>query len=491
MDGEDSRSTATGAPTQAAPREPPAPHVLSPEEDLNAAISRDLRSKMELARELGRGAADLTNELCEAALSEAEGRASEALGILRSAQSRLESQTDELVRQRLTELGERRESLEKTGAHISVGDDLRLGLGPPRYGRAGGRGFRRVVDTDRRMTQFESDWRGLQGLLAQVEGLRSEASEIGIPLGEIASEVEAIRDRLREPNLTEDALDVVAQEAAQTLMLLHEAIPSALAEELLKGESVLDRYPEDHAASAVAKRLHLEVMRHLKKGRLAEAVRSVQDLRRELAELEVAAAASPAIAAIPGPTIEETEEEMLDRLLKKARSLASRVRTLPPDSDIAHDCGGRDTAGDRPPSFPQAQGGGPYADPPHAHADHHPDRGAIDEPGASRDHSDAPSPRGPTERGRALEVEGLPFPTDNIRDAFLEAARDRDVVVAADVLKRAEALLDHAWPGDWVRVRELLRRADQLRRLPKRSALTWRSLTLGWGIRADICWPNR
>ncbi len=142
---------------------------------------------------------------------------------------------------------------------------------------------------------------------------------------------------MREPNLTEDALDAVAQEAAQTLMLLHEAIPSALAEELLKGEAVLDRYPEDHAASAVAKRLHLEATRHLKKGRLAEAVRSVQDLRRELAELEVAAAASPAIAAIPGPTIEETEEEMLDRLLKKARSLASRVRTLPPDSDIAHD----------------------------------------------------------------------------------------------------------------------------------------------------------
>ncbi len=182
MDGEDSRSTATTPPTQAAPRAPPAPHVLSPEEDLNAAISRDLRSKMELARELGRGAADLSNELCEAALSEAEGRASEALGILRSAQSRLETQTDELVRQRLTELGERRESLEKTGAHISVGEDLRQASDLLATGERED-AIRRVVETDRRMTQFESDWRGLQGLLAQVEGLRSEAAEIGIPLG--------------------------------------------------------------------------------------------------------------------------------------------------------------------------------------------------------------------------------------------------------------------------------------------------------------------
>jgi hypothetical protein len=336
MDGEDARRSPPEAPAQTTPRvASPAP-PLTPEEDLNAAISRGLRSKMELARELGRGAADLTNELCEAALSEADGRISEALAILRSAQSRLETQTDELVHQRLIELGERRESLERTGAHIAVGDDLRNASDLLNSGERED-AIRSVVETDRRMTQFESDWRGLQGLLAQVEGLRSEAAEIGIPLGEIASEVEAIRDRLREPNLTEDALDTVAQEAAQTLMLLHEAIPSALTDELQKDETALDRYPEDHAASAVAKRLHLEAGRHLKKGRLAEAVRSVQDLRKELAELEVAAAASPAIAAIPRPTIEETEEETLDRLLKKARSLAARVRTLPPDSDIAHD----------------------------------------------------------------------------------------------------------------------------------------------------------
>ncbi len=49
------------------------------------------------------------------------------------------------------------------------------------------------------------------------------------------------------------------------------------------------------------------------------------------------AAASPAppsaVPARPG----ETEDEMLDRLLKKAWSLAARVRTLPPDTEIAHE----------------------------------------------------------------------------------------------------------------------------------------------------------
>ena len=336
-DGGETAPSAVTAPVHPPkPHGPPAPHVLSPEEDLNAAISRDLRSKMEIVRELGRGAPDLTNELCQAALCEADGRIAEALAILRSAQSRLETESDELVRHRLTELGERRESLERTGARIAIGSQLRNAHEALEAGERE-EAIRHVVETDRRMTQFESDWRGLQGLLAQVEGLRSEATELGIPLGEISGEVEAIRERLREPNLTEEALDDVAQEAAQTLMLLHEAIPSALTEELERAEKAIDRYPEDHAPSAVAKRLHLEASRHLKKGRLSEAVRSVQDLRRELAELEVAAAASPAVAPPPTPAATETEEETLDRLLKKARSLAGRIRTLPPDSDISHE----------------------------------------------------------------------------------------------------------------------------------------------------------
>jgi len=335
-DGGETESASSDAPAPSDVRAAPALQPLSPEEDLNAAISRDLRSKMDLVRELGRGAPDLTNELCQAALSEADGRLSEALATLRSAQSRLESESDDLVHRRLTELSERRESLERTGARVAVGDELRRAQEALEAGERE-TAIRQVVDTDRRMTQFESDWRGLQGLLAQVEGLRSEAADIGIPLGEISGEVEAIRERLREPDLTEEALDSVAQDAAQTLMLLHEAIPSALAEELDRAEKTIDRFPEDDLPSAVAKRMHLEATRHLKKGRLSEAVRSVQDLRRELAELEVAAAASPAVGPIAPPTPGETEDAMLDRLLKKARLLASRVRTLPPDSDIAHD----------------------------------------------------------------------------------------------------------------------------------------------------------
>jgi hypothetical protein len=67
-----------------------------------------------------------------------------------------------------------------------------------------------------------------------------------------------------------------------------------------------------------------------------------------------------------------------------------------------------------------------------------------------------------TERGHALESEGLPFPTDNVREAFLQAAEEGEVEAATSIIKRAEALIARAG-ADWTWVRELLRRADELR----------------------------
>ena len=320
-----------------APRAKPPPAAPTPEAELAAAISRDLRTKLDLVRDLGRGAPDVTSEMCEAALVESEGRIREALQILRGAQSRLEHETDELLRRRLEALEERRAALQESGVRFAVVEDLgRLRDAIDGARRDEATGF--LADAERRVGQFESDWKGLQGLLGQIEGLYSEAAALSIPLGEISGELEAIRDRLKEPDLTEEALDAAAQDAAQTLMLLHEAIPTSLEAELTRHEKALDVYPEDHPPSAIARRLHVEAARHLKKGRLSEAVASVRELR---AQVELLAkqkpAAAPAAPAAAATLPDETESEMLDRLLRKARSLAARVRTLPADSDIARD----------------------------------------------------------------------------------------------------------------------------------------------------------
>jgi type II secretory pathway pseudopilin PulG len=66
------------------------------------------------------------------------------------------------------------------------------------------------------------------------------------------------------------------------------------------------------------------------------------------------------------------------------------------------------------------------------------------------------------EQGHALEAEGLPFPTEQIRSAYEEAVRSGKLPDANLVLKRGEALLTRV-RTDWTWVRELLRRADELR----------------------------
>jgi hypothetical protein len=66
------------------------------------------------------------------------------------------------------------------------------------------------------------------------------------------------------------------------------------------------------------------------------------------------------------------------------------------------------------------------------------------------------------EQGRALEVEGLPFPTEQIRNAYDAAVGKGDTAQASTIVKRGEALLTRA-RTDWTWVKELLRRADELR----------------------------
>lgn len=69
-----------------------------------------------------------------------------------------------------------------------------------------------------------------------------------------------------------------------------------------------------------------------------------------------------------------------------------------------------------------------------------------------------------TQRGKALESEGLPFPTEPIVGAIRRALDLSDGDQALQVLRRGESLYAKA-SRDWTWIRELLRRADELRAL--------------------------
>jgi len=306
----------------------------SPDAELTGTLGRGLHERMELYRPLGRDCPDVTNEMCEAALSEASGRTSEALDILRSAQGRLDRQARDAVRRRWEAADDRRKALERTGVRLDL-EFPGAGATPVDGSDAIAENLRGLLDVERRLGKFESDWKGLQGLLAQIESLRAEATDLDLPLGEVPGQIDELRQKLSAGPFREGDLDALGQDAARILMLLHEAIPTSLEAELGRHRATLDQLPEDAPASEPARKLHDAATRHLEKGRLMEASQSVRDLRRAIVEIEsptppVAGVARPRPAA-PAPP----DDAMLETLLKKARSLAGRVRSLPADSPLA------------------------------------------------------------------------------------------------------------------------------------------------------------
>jgi hypothetical protein len=66
------------------------------------------------------------------------------------------------------------------------------------------------------------------------------------------------------------------------------------------------------------------------------------------------------------------------------------------------------------------------------------------------------------QQGQALEAEGLPFPTQQLQVTYEAAVAKGDQTQAVSIVKRGEALLARA-RADWTWVKELLRRADELR----------------------------
>jgi hypothetical protein len=67
-----------------------------------------------------------------------------------------------------------------------------------------------------------------------------------------------------------------------------------------------------------------------------------------------------------------------------------------------------------------------------------------------------------TAQGHALELEGLPFPNAALHESFEQALQSGSIDKAAAVVKGGENLLTKV-SQDWTWIRELLRRADELR----------------------------
>ncbi|MCI4318086.1 MAG: hypothetical protein L3J96_06055, partial [Thermoplasmata archaeon] len=206
-----------------------------------------------------------------------------------------------------------------------------------------------LFEVDQRLSRLENDWSGLRGLLAQIDSLREAAQLAGQDLPQVEEDLRQVREILSSSAVAADGLDLAAQTAARALMLLHEALPPVLEQELVRQADQLAGYPKDLEGARHARGLHAEASRHLRRGRLGDASLRLKELRQALKEI----GASPSFASVPDPLApspapaegpsaaaaaaanDDGSTDFLGRLLSKARGLAARVRNLPPDSEVA------------------------------------------------------------------------------------------------------------------------------------------------------------
>jgi hypothetical protein len=293
--------------------------------------------------ELGGETLDVATDERQAAIAEADGRVVEALDIMRRALGRLQEQSQSLFERRIAEVEQRDASLRASGVGSSITESTAQMRDLWKQGRRlDAIGVLRSAD--QYLGRIEGDWKGLQGLLRQIEGLRQSVRETGGPIPEVEDDVREVRELLAAPNVTIERLDSASQTASRAIMLLHEALPKALESELGRHDAALSAYPQDHETVQKARGIHLEAVRHLRRGRLNEATASIRDLRATLLLLEkeppaVAVAPEPESAPTPAPAPVNTTD-FLQRLLAKARDLAARVRTLPAESEIAYEAAG-------------------------------------------------------------------------------------------------------------------------------------------------------
>lgn len=361
------------------------PAGRDPQVEVVNRIARDVSHAVSLLQDLGGDGADIANELAQAAFTEAEGRVGEVLVLLRDAQGRVSIRLKEQFDSRLKQLEERQAAMITSGVSVNLGVEIERIRTDVRAGRRE-TALQRIDLVDRNLSGMESDWRGLQGLLRQIEGLRESARLLELDVAEPDDSLRQVRVILAQPALDVGALDHAAELAAEAVMRLHDSIPLALEEFLDRLSKQVASWPASFDGRRRASDLEREARKLLKSNRLVEATQRATELQQLILATGVPPARlvtedevperlpEPAVAILP-ERIPARKAERIDRpapappspvtesfsrpaqsvttpagapatpappradsvrsLVGQARELAARIQHLPGDSDLA------------------------------------------------------------------------------------------------------------------------------------------------------------
>ncbi|MGA7860741.1 MAG: hypothetical protein WCB19_02660, partial [Thermoplasmata archaeon] len=217
------RGEADGAAAARARDRSGSPAGRDPQVEVVNRIARDVSHAVSLLQDLGGDGADIANELAQAAFTEAEGRVGEVLVLLRDAQGRVSIRLKEQFDSRLKQLEERQAAMITSGVSVNLLTEIDRIRTDVRAGRREA-ALQRIDLADRNLSRMESDWRGLQGLLRQIEALRESARLLELDVAEPDDSLRQVRVILAQPALDVGALDHAAELAAEAVMRLHDSI---------------------------------------------------------------------------------------------------------------------------------------------------------------------------------------------------------------------------------------------------------------------------
>ncbi|MCI4353638.1 MAG: hypothetical protein L3K14_09730 [Thermoplasmata archaeon] len=262
-------------------------------------IARDVSHAVSLLQDLGGDGGDVANELAQAAFTEAEGRVGEVLVLLRDAQGRVSIRLKEQFDSRVKQLEDRQTSMITSGVSINLAAEIDRIRTDMRAGRREA-ALQRIDIADRTLSRMESDWRGLQGLLRQIEALREAARLLELDVAESDDSLRQVRVILAQPALDIGGLDHAAEMAAEALMRLHDSIPIAVEVVLDRLSGEVGSWPAGYDGRRRAFELDREAHKLLKANRLAEATQRTVELRQLVTSTGVPPA-PPAREETPSP----------------------------------------------------------------------------------------------------------------------------------------------------------------------------------------------
>lgn len=320
----------------------PAAHAPPPsaprDSDEVERLANELERVAVLYNRLGGHSIDPTRDLREAIFLEMDERSEEARATLRAAIDRASPGILEEVGRGIKDLEKARSAVRSEGlepAYEKEAERIRAASDGRRWTEACDLLLSALAD----LRALREAAGSLATDLARSRELLDAAKLVALDLADLERARAAIDARRTEGAFTRSAAEGLLREAEANVEAVRGRLAARLAEEVERTGGLLERFPEGLEAAAAPRAFHTEALDRLNRRQLPEAAHSLQRLAKALPALGEPPKNAPKrpVRRLEGPAT----KKQIDSLVRRARTLAERVRALPAGSPLAAEASSR------------------------------------------------------------------------------------------------------------------------------------------------------